>query len=240
MSLRPIFSSIARKYVWINTIITWGLDRIWRQKCAKECALGHVIIDLCCGTGDLSQSIGEYSAGDAFLVGVDFNKEMLAEAVNKNREGYRQNRNSTKKDGALGLSFIVADAANLPLREDSVDTVGIAFGFRNLLYENPRAAKHLSEIARILQKGGRFVCVETSQPSNQFFKVLMHFYFLRLVPIVGWLISSRKDSYEYLGSSAANFKSAKEVSSLLISSGFRKACFKHLTFGAVALFKATK
>ncbi len=204
-----------------------------------ECAKGHVIIDLCCGTGDLSRAISEYSSGDVFLVGVDFNKEMLAEAASKKRQD-RQNQNGAKKAEVPSLSFVVADAANLPLRENSVDTVGNAFGFRNLLYKNPRATKHVSEIARTLQKGGRFICVETSQPSNQFVRILLHLYFLRLVPLVGWLISRQKDSYEYLGSSAANFKSAKEVTSLLINSGFRKASFKHLTFGAAVLFNATK
>lgn len=109
MSLRPIFSSIARKYIWINTIITGGLDRVWRQKCAMECAKGHVIIDLCCGTGDLSRAISEYSSGDVFLVGVDFNKEMLAEAASKKRQD-RQNQNGAKKAEVPSLSFVVADA----------------------------------------------------------------------------------------------------------------------------------
>lgn len=235
MTLRPIFTSIARKYIWINSIITLGLDKVWRQKCAKQCASGHVIVDLCCGTGDLSRTISAYSSGDVFLVGVDFNKEMLAEAILKDR----QNRKHAKKDDK-SLSFIVADAANLPFRETSVDRVGIAFGFRNLLYKNPNAKKHVLEIVRILQKDGQFVCVETSQPKNEFFRVLLHLYFKRIVPIIGWLISGRKSSYEYLGSSAANFKSAKELSNLLISLGFRKICFSHLTLGAAALHKATK
>lgn len=236
MTLRPIFSSIARKYIWINSIITLGLDRVWRQKCAKECASGHVIVDLCCGTGDLSRAISAYSSGDVFLAGADFNKEMLSEAINRNR----QNRNNSKRKDNKNLSFIVADAANLPLREASVDKVGIAFGFRNLLYKNPNAKKHITEIIRILQKDGQFICVETSQPNNMFFRILLHLYFMKIVPIIGWLISGRKSSYEYLGSSAANFKSAKELSSLLISLGFRKICFTHLTLGAAALHKATK
>ncbi len=243
-SIRSMFSSIARKYVWTNTIITLGLDRVWRQRCAKECASGFVpgsiILDLCCGTGDLSQAISGYLGKDVFLVGADFNKEMLSEAVRKKRERRNQNMNSSKSSEVLGSSFVVADVANLPLRSDSVERVGIAFGLRNLMYKNPRAKRHLSEIARIIQKGGRFVCVETSQPKIQFFRLLLRLYFLRLVPIVGWLISNSKGSYEYLGSSSANFKSTEEVPSMLISSGFRKVHFKQLTFGTVTLFNATK
>jgi demethylmenaquinone methyltransferase/2-methoxy-6-polyprenyl-1,4-benzoquinol methylase len=236
MSLTFMFSSIAEKYDFVNGIMTLGLDRVWRLKCAKECGQARVIVDVCCGTGELSRILSENPGREAMLLGLDFNKEMVKEALKKNRERCLGAGKKTVRE----VSFVVADVANLPLRNESVDTVSTAFGFRNLIYENAKAERHLSELLRILRANGRFVCLETSQPNNNLERTLLHVYFTRVVPIVGWLITGQKCVYDYLGASATHFKSAKEVSSMLLKSGFRQATFRHMTFGAVALFTANK
>ena len=239
MTLRSMFNTVAEKYDLANKIMSLGLDRIWREECAKKSTPGNVIVDLCCGTGDLSYAILKYAPPNALLLGLDFNMEMLKGALKK-KQAYHHTKKGAEQEKTSSPSYILADAAHLPLRRESVDTVSTAFGLRNLTYRNPQAEKHLAELTRILHKDGRFVCVETSQPNNHLQRILLHLYFLHYVPLIGWLISKRKEAYQYLGFSAANFKTAEEVSAMLIASGFREASFKHLTLGAVALFTATK
>jgi demethylmenaquinone methyltransferase / 2-methoxy-6-polyprenyl-1,4-benzoquinol methylase len=81
-----MFSTIAEKYDFVNKIITLGLDRVWRQKCAQECRQGRTIVDLCCGTGELSVALSKNSAKEAVLLGLDFNKEMLKGASKKSQK----------------------------------------------------------------------------------------------------------------------------------------------------------
>ena len=236
MSLKHMFSSIAEKYDLVNSIMTLGLDRVWRRKCAQECGQSRVIVDICCGTGELSLLLSKNPGKEAMLLGLDFNKEMLKEALKKNREACFSEAGKAIRE----VSFVAADVANLPLKNESVDTVSTAFGFRNLIYKNIKAEKHLSELLRILRANGRFVCLETSQPDNNVERILLHLYFTNVVPVVGWLITRQKSVYDYLGASATYFKSAQEVSSMLVKSGFRRATFRHMTLGAVALFIANK
>lgn len=240
MSLRLMFSRVSGKYDLVNRVMTLGLDNVWREKCAKECAKGNVIVDLCCGTGKLIQSVSQQNPNANQMVGVDFNREMLKVAITKNKTKSRQTQITGQKQIILNLSFVNADAANLPFKEGAVDTIGIAFGFRNLIYENPKATNNLKETVRILKKKGNFICVETSQPPNKLNAILLHLYFLHVVPLVGWLITKRKDIYAYLGGSAANFADAEKVKHDLKIADFQKADFELLTFGAVALFIATK
>ena len=219
-----MFTDVADRYDLLNHILTWTLDETWRETCARQCASGDVIVDLCCGTGDLSLHIQRHVSPEALVAGLDFNKAMLNKAVNKKRA--EQDRSE--------VDFILADAVHLPFKNACVDCVGISFSFRNLIYKNLQASAVLSEIVRSLQVGGKFVCVETSQPKRRSLRILYHLYLMKIVPLVGWIISRRKNAYRYLGMSAANFPSAEEISRMLLNAGFREVSFKRLTFGIVA------
>jgi len=225
MSLRSMFTSVASRYDLLNRILTFGLDDVWRKTCAGECISKGVVIDLCCGTGKLAQNIQKRLPPQACLLGLDFNKAMLNKAVQETRSR---------------VTFIVADAAYLPFVDASVDRVAISFSFRNLVFRNPKAMTHVKEIARTLREKGRFACIETSQPDSRMIQILFHLYCKKVVPLVGWLVSKRKAPYRYLGASAADFLSAREINALLLKAGFHKVSFKDKTLGTIALHVAVK
>ena len=128
----------------------------------------------------------------------------------------------------------------MPIRNECVDDIRISFSFRNLIYKNPKAITYLKEATRALKSKGQFTCVETSQPKNDIVRGFFHFYCLRIVPLIGGLISGRKSAYKYLGKSAANFPFPQEIVAMMKKAGFGKANFKPLFLGIVALYMATK
>jgi demethylmenaquinone methyltransferase/2-methoxy-6-polyprenyl-1,4-benzoquinol methylase len=244
-SLEAMFTSVAEKYDLVNSFLTFGLDGIWREACARECARGQVVVDLCCGTGELSSRILKHLAPDSCMIGLDFNKMMLASAVDKTSSAKQRKQRAATSLGKVAAlnsdpSFILADAAHLPLKDECVDRMGISFSFRNLVYKNPKTKQYLKEALRVLRLGGRFVCVETSQPDSRLLRAVFQLYCLRIVPLIGWLVTRQRDAYRYLGVSAANFLSAEKLSAMLVNDGFRKVSFVHYTFGAVGLHVATK
>lgn len=240
MSLKPMFAVVAKRYDLLNHILTFGLDTVWRKTCSKKCTPGKVILDLCCGTGDLALNISKNTASKTFILGLDFSKMMLQRAKTKiHSERQRKSHNDVKqmkKGGSnTNVNFVLADATYLPFRDDSINRICISFSFRNLIYRNPHAKPFLMEVLRTLHPQGKFVFVETSQPKSLFLRSLYHLYLSKVVPTFGWLISRNKGAYKYLGVSATNFPSAEKVANMLLSVGFRNVTFKHMTLGAAAL-----
>lgn len=225
-----MFGIIAKDYDTLNRLLTWTLDTRWRAECAKQCISEGIIVDLCCGTGDLSLQISKRIAPTANVIGLDFSKTMLKKAREKKR------RHGTHRN----LSIVQADVAHLPFRDESIDCVGASFSVRNLIYKNPQAKAHLKEVCRMLRPNGKFVFVETSQPKHRALRKLYHLYLIKIVPLVGWLVSKSKNPYRYLGMSAANFPPAEEIAGMVMSAGFHKVTFKRLTLGLVALHEGTK
>ncbi len=242
MSLKPMFTRVVKRYDLLNHLLTWGLDTVWRKTCAKECASDGVIVDLCCGTGDLALNISTYAASETTMLGLDFSKMMLKRAKGKEHSERRRNDIKQKKigDGKSDINFILADAAHLPFKDDAINRIGISFSFRNLIYRNPKAKTFLMEVLRTLRLHGKFIFVETSQPKSLPLRILYHLYLSKAVPLLGWLISGNKGAYRYLGTSATNFPSAEEVANMLFNAGFQSVLFKHITFGAVALHVGVK
>lgn len=244
--LRSMFANVVETYDLLNCMLTLGLDEIWRRVCAKECASGNVILDLCCGTGDLTLHISRYSGLESHVLGVDFNKGMLYRAVNKKVRAERKERYRIKNGqdkirvNTYNVSFILADAAYLPLKVGCIDRIGISFSFRNLVYRNPSAKFYLKEVLRTLHPKGKFVCLETSQPRHRPLRVLYHLYLRKVVPLIGWLVSRRKGAYRYLGISATNFASGAEITKMLLNAGFHEASFKPMALGVVGIHIAIR
>jgi demethylmenaquinone methyltransferase/2-methoxy-6-polyprenyl-1,4-benzoquinol methylase len=228
MTLRTMFTNIARTYDAINFIITFGLYSSWRRSAARNFRSSGVTLDLCCGTGGLSRDISRFSAKNSLLVGLDFSIEMLLKALHQ------------KIGQARIRDFILADAGNLPFQGERIDYIGISFSFRNLIYDNSRAELYLEEILRVTRYGGKFVVVETSQPTSYPLRIALHFYLGKIVPLIGGLISRNKDAYRYLGISAMNFYSAENVREILRHSGFERINFKSLAFGIAAIHVSIK
>ncbi len=235
-SLQQMFNLVVHKYDYLNRILTWGLDDVWRKMCARECASGKVIVDLCCGTGKLAFQIQKLAAPGTYLLGLDFSREMLRKAVNKKLVQSQESGHIDKHD----LSFIFGDACNIPFKDECIDRIGISFSFRNLMYKNPMVKKLLGEALRILRPGGKLVCIETSQPEWAPLRILYHLYLRKIVLLVGGLISRHKDAYRYLSVSAIGFPTAAGIVDILLEAGFRDVAFKHIALGSVAIHVCLK
>lgn len=232
MALRLMFARIAGKYDLLNHLLTLGLDVFWRRMVAKEYKSPGVVLDLCCGTGELLLQLSKFTSPNTLLVGIDFTREMLREAMHGKTYSEKIN---CKKVNVQKINFILADAANLPIRNDCINFVSMSFSFRNLIFRNPSANTYLKEILRVLRVGGRFVFIETSQPKTYPLRIFLHFYLKRIVPLIGGVISGYKSAYRYLGTSAMNFPSAEEVKKMLKKKGFKEVSFKRMTGGIVAI-----
>ncbi len=233
MSLRPMFDNVVNKYDFINRLLTAGLDKFWRQMCAKECASARVTVDLCCGTGDLTLNVKRF-APEACILGVDFSKVMLRKTMKKIAQRQKED------NGLDNVVLILADAGHLPFKDECVDRVGISFSFRNLVYNNPDTEICLKEILRTLHPKGKFVCVETSQPTWHLLRILYHLYLRKIVPLIGGFISGHKGAYHYLGLSARNFPTPEEIAKILFHAGFSEVSVKKVTLGVIALHVAVK
>jgi demethylmenaquinone methyltransferase/2-methoxy-6-polyprenyl-1,4-benzoquinol methylase len=228
LTLRRFFANIAKTYDQVNFILTLGLDSPWRRAAARECASSEVVLDLCCGSGKLLESISRFVARRSLMVGVDFSKEMMSKALHQEK---RKDRRRT---------LVLAEAGNLPFRDECMDRVGIAFSFRNLIYKNSQAGLHLKEILRVTRRGGKFVVVETSQPTSHPLRIALHLYQEKIVPIIGGMISGYWNAYRYLSDSSINFYPPENIRKMLLSHGFRTVRYIPLALGIACVHVSTK
>jgi len=229
--LYDVFKSIQATYDLINTIITWNMDKRWREKAARECLLSRPtrVLDLCCGTADLAITVSRLADYPLEVSGLDYSQAMLEVASAK-----------ASSLGAKRISFAQGEASSLPFPDASFDCIGISFAFRNLTYHNPLIKKHLSEILRVLAPGGRFVIVESSQPRSKIIRALYHIYMRKFVFWTGWIISGNRQAYRYLAESSSQYYSAFEVKNLLMKRGFHYVSYTPLFFGVAGIHVAVK
>jgi len=230
--LYQMFAVLPPRYDLINRVITWGLDERWRREAAKNCLVQRPqrVLDLCCGTGDLLVNLARLADNSVELTGVDYNRLMLGVAAKKVKSLAVKRK----------ILLICGGADDLPFSDGYFDCVGISFAFRNLVYKNPLAQRHLAEVLRVLGNGGRFVIVETSQPTAKLIRQLYHLYLRGFVAIMGYLLSGRRGAYRYLAESTTRFYNADEVKEMLLSVGFQKVSFRPFLFGAVGIHIAIK
>ena len=217
-SVRAMFDLIAPQYDRLNRWLSLRLDQYWRRKTLRSidvCAADGVL-DLACGTGDLSELA---AATGARVMGVDFARNMLVGAT----------RRRIKAD------FIQADANALPLPPASVSVVLSGFALRNFV-SIPNA---LQESARILKPGGRLALLEVDTPRNSLLKWGHGFYFQRLVPILGGLISDRK-SYLYLPRSVVYLPEEAELLQMVRAAEFEQVVKTSLSGGVAQLITAVR
>jgi demethylmenaquinone methyltransferase/2-methoxy-6-polyprenyl-1,4-benzoquinol methylase len=231
-SLSPMFSRIIRHYDFINHVFTWGMDRRWREELVAQCLKlnPEKVLDIGCGTGDLTIAIARRSRGNLHITGYDFSRSMLEAAAKKVQAIVPDKK----------ISFIYGEAARMPFPDASFDCIGISFAFRNMLYKNPLAERNLAEIFRVLQPGGSCFIAESSQPKNKFIRLLHHFYLHTYVYAMGVLISGNKKAYKYLTESVINFYPPEELQKHLLAAGFRKVDYQPLFFGAAGIYQALK
>lgn len=230
--LHGMFTAVPPRYDLINHVITLGLDTRWRRLAAKACLEGKPrrILDLACGTGDLTIAIARLAGKDISITGLDYSLPMLDRARRKAAAAGVQDR----------VDFIEGEATRLPFPDGTFDCVGISFAFRNLTWKNPLCQPHLAEVIRVLRLGGRYVIVESSQPQNRLIQACFHLYLHGFMRPAGTLLSGERGAYRYLAESAAHFYSPPQVRELLLGAGFRQVNYRPLLFGAAGIHAARR
>ncbi len=224
--VRKIFSDIAPSYDLLNHLLSLNIDRIWRTKALKYLGIERdptgTYLDLCAGTLDVSAQLSKRKEFRGHIVGADFAEPML--------------RAGRQKVGPATLSPVTADAMNLPLKDSSVSGAIVAFGIRNVASLD----KSLREVMRVLKPGSNFVILEFTTPRNPVFRALYEFYFHRILPKIGGLISGHKTAYAYLPKSVAHFPAEPELAQLMKSANFTDVNWKTLSFGIAAIHVGRK
>ncbi len=226
--VRDMFGRVAARYDLLNHLLSFNLDKRWRARAVDRIGLlldkpNARVVDLCCGTADVLLAM-EARRGGAIIFGSDFCHPMLVEARRK------------ISGRALASPLFEADALSLPLRDESLDLITCAFGFRNLAnYE-----KGLEELLRVLKPGGVAAILEFSQPTNRVFAAVYGVFSARVLPWVGGVMTGSREAYAYLPESIRKFPGAHDLATAMRRAGFSRVEFERMTGGAVALHLAWK
>jgi demethylmenaquinone methyltransferase / 2-methoxy-6-polyprenyl-1,4-benzoquinol methylase len=216
-----MFAGIAGRYDLLNHLLSGNVDKRWRRIVARtlrpSLVEGARVLDVACGTGDLSLVLD--GAGEARVVGLDFCRPMLEIA-----------RGKAEADKSP-VPFVEGDALRLPFADESFDVATIAFGLRNLA----SVEEGLRELRRVLRPAGRIAVLEFSDPVVPGFRALFRFYFTRVLPRIGGLISGSRGAYEYLPDSVSKFPDQKRLAALMREAGFEEVGYRNLTGGIAAL-----
>jgi demethylmenaquinone methyltransferase/2-methoxy-6-polyprenyl-1,4-benzoquinol methylase len=221
--VRGMFGRVAHRYDLANHLLSFHIDKFWRAHAVRRVRPilerpDARVLDICCGTGDLVLALERGSAGCRIL-GSDFCHPMLVEA-----------RRKVQRRSA-GAMLFESDALHLPVRDQSLDLITVAFGFRNLA--NYEAG--LREMHRVLRPGGVAAILEFSLPPNRAFGALYNLYSRRILPLIGGVISGSRDAYTYLPESVRKFPAALQLADAMRIAGFTEVTFEYLTGGIVAL-----
>jgi demethylmenaquinone methyltransferase / 2-methoxy-6-polyprenyl-1,4-benzoquinol methylase len=233
--VREMFSQIAPRYDLLNHLLSLQFDRLWRARVTRRVQpilnrSDAVVLDLCCGTGDLTFSLA--AAGKARVIGADFAHPMLLRAKEKSTSTIGPEPHQSIQ----ALSFCEADALRLPFADRSFNLVTTAFGFRNLA--NYEAG--LRETYRVLKPGATLAILEFTEPPAGFLGDLYRWYFRRVLPLIGGWLSGDRSAYTYLPASVSRFFGPHELASLLQTVGYSEVEFCLWTFGTVALHIAVR
>ena len=223
-----MFDAIAHRYDRLNHLLSMGLDRRWRRLAVAALDLpdGARVLDVCTGTADLAMTASQHRPPPRSVLGVDFAGAMLALGREKLR--------------SAGMSRVVrltrGDACRLPCRSGTADAVTVGFGIRNVA----APAQAVQEMYRVLRPGGRLAMLEFGEPRAPVLRTIYLWYFRRVLPRVGRLLSKHSEAYAYLPASVSAFLGPPALAAVLRESGFSDVRVDRLTFGVVYLFVGRK
>jgi demethylmenaquinone methyltransferase / 2-methoxy-6-polyprenyl-1,4-benzoquinol methylase len=224
--VEDMFDRISPRYDLLNHLLSANIDKLWRRKAIRLLRpyQPQTILDIATGTADFAVAAAQLNPEK--ITGIDLSEGML-----------KVGRQKIEKYGMDNLiELLKADSEALPFENGSYDAAIVAFGVRN--FENLQ--KGLREIFRVLKPGGVFIVLEFSKPQNMLFRRLYFFYFTRILPKLGRLISRNNRAYSYLPESVREFPDGKNFTAVLENTGFQKCIVQPLTMGIASIYKAQK
>jgi len=219
-----LFNKIAKHYDSLNTLFSFGMDKIWRKQLAEQIRGSHLILDIATGTGEVAiETIKKLE--DSKVIGIDPSAQMLELANQKSKSPQYSNK----------IMLVQGFAEYLPFGSDKFDAVTIAFGIRNTL--NP--LESLTEMKRVLKPGGKVAILEFTIPKNRIFAPLYLFYFKKFLPFVGSFFGNKKE-YKYLSDSTSEFPQREKFIEIMKDAGLKHQESIELMIGTVIIYTGVK
>ncbi|MGD0520969.1 MAG: ubiquinone/menaquinone biosynthesis methyltransferase [Terracidiphilus sp.] len=231
-AVRQMFDAIAPRYDLLNHVLSANVDRLWWRRTARRfrevlARPDAAVLDICCGTGDLTMALLKHRPqGARPILAADFARGMLSRAARKF---------DAKKFAGRRAVALEADALHLPLKPESLDLIVTAFGFRNLV--NYEAG--LREFHRVLKPGGQLGILDFSEPGGLVGKAYA-VYFRRVLPAIGQLVCGKAGAYNYLPVSVGNFPPPGEMLDLMRAAGYVECAWQPYTFGIAGLYTGVR
>ena len=224
--VREVFSSVAGRYDVMNDLMSAGMHRLWKNTFVQKINVSSnaAILDLAGGTGDIAVRL-KHKTGAQVTV-CDINEAMLS--VGRDRQ--------FDKGESNGLRWVCGNAEHLPVPDNSLDVITIAFGLRNVT-DIPQA---LRDAYRALKPGGQFLCLEFSQVVIPTLAKIYDKYSFTLIPKIGELVTKDRDSYQYLVESIRMFPKQEELKRMMEAAGFARVAYDNLSMGIVAIHRGWK
>lgn len=220
-----LFDRIAATYDRFNHLLSLNVDKTWRRKAVKMLRPAEHLLDVAVGTADLAMEIVRQDKASS-VEGIDLSVEMMKIGEKK-----------VEKAGmAAMIHFLEGSALEMPYEDASFEAVTCAYGVRNF----SDLDKGLSEMFRVLKPGGQLMILEFSYPSNPFVRVVYDFFFTRIMPVVGKVVSKDAAAYTYFRNSVKGFIWGQEMADRIAASGFSDVRFKTLTFGITTIYLAER
>ena len=221
-----MFNNIAKKYDFLNHVLSMGIDKLWRKKAVKllKPLQPKMILDIATGTGDFA--LANLKLNPEKVVGIDISTEMLAVGRKK----------IAKKNLSHKIELLEGDSENIQFNNNIFDAITVAFGVRN--FENLK--KGLKEMNRVVRPGGKVVVLEFSKPRKFPIKQLYNFYFFRILPFWGKMISKDASAYTYLPESVDAFPDGEDFLNIYKDCGFTETKQIKLRFGIASIYIGTK
>lgn len=225
--VRAMFGAIARRYDFLNHLLSLNIDRRWRRFTTRTvpAEAGIPVLDCCTGTADLALAYARQSRGRTPIIGTDFCREMLVLGTRK----------VAKADAPIQL--VEGDTQNLPLPDNTFGIVTVAFGLRNV----SDTVRGIDEMIRVARPGGKVAILEFSRPRNAGLGSLYLFFFRRILPRIGQAIApNEQGAYDYLPKSVLQFPDGQRMLDLLAERGLTELRHHPLTLGIATLYVGVK
>lgn len=225
-----VFHKVASRYDLMNDLMSAGMHRLWKDQFTAQVRPSRTgpfrHLDVAGGTGDIAFRVARAGTPKTDVTVLDINGDML-----------EVGRERAKKRGlADRLTFVEANAEDLPFPSNTFDAYTIAFGIRNV----PRIPQALSEAFRVLKRGGHFLCLEFSHVDIPGLDRLYETYSFRAIPLIGQFVTGDAESYRYLVESIRRFPDAELFADMIAEAGFARPSFTRLSGGIVAIHSGWK